>query len=122
MNAFRSLLAIALACSVLACVQEPLTGSMSAAASGVRVSDDDLCNFRYEASTPSDVKKVLGEPQGSSSTSADALLLVYIFMDPPAAVFEQVSFSFKKNLLHLVQRSHVGTPGRALPSCLGPQP
>jgi hypothetical protein len=118
---FRLLIALTVLATP-ACVADQTEPNSSSAASGVRVSNADLCNFRYGVSTPGDVKRVLGEPQGSSSTSVDGLLLVYFFMDPSASVFEQVTFSFKKNLLDLVQRSHVGSTGPALPECLVPQP
>jgi hypothetical protein len=114
------LLSITVLAAAVAC--DPNTETGSAPSSGIRVSEEDLCNFRYGTTTSSDVRRVLGEPQGSSSTADGNLLFVYLFTQPAAGVIEQVGFQFRMDVLQLVQRSQVGTPHRAPPACLGPQP
>jgi hypothetical protein len=97
-------------------------GDAPPAPSGVRISDQELCLFRYAKTTPGDVVKRLGAP--STSGSAGALILFrYDYQDPGAGLLESVTFAFNAGLLYEVMRANVmGTGALIVPACLTASP
>lgn len=95
---------------------------------GRRISDDELCSFRYGRTTPDDIVSKLGasDAAGRIAIAGDVTVLAYTWVkksEPPEVETTQFTFATwaasKDALLGRVERN--GSAGRHMgPSCLGP--
>jgi hypothetical protein len=101
-------------------------GLLQAPGVGVRVSDEQLCVFRYGASTWDEVRATFG-PASFCQQFTSVGLLIYEFQDPARQIDEEVTFSFRRCgesspfVLDRVSRVELGAHRGVLyvPACLG---
>jgi hypothetical protein len=108
----RSLLLVFLSSFVASCGAEATAQQQSA------ITDDQLCQFRYGATTAADVTSALGLPS-TSGTSLDVSFVIYQ-RQLSADVSDTVMFAFQGGRLVEITRTAVGAAAAPLPSCLQP--